>query len=177
VEPSQWAIIVYEQIEGRRVKAKEHERKMMSKKTGHVPHILFVCLGNTCRSPMAEAIAKKLFGSSACITSAGIAPYFEGAVPETVKTVKACFGVDIMSHKTKDLETVKLSKFDLIIAMDYYVFERITVCNPSLNDRLLKWDIEDPYGKDMDAYTKCAKRIEQYVRALLDELDHTESSV
>ncbi len=149
----------------------ERERdEIVKTKRNRKPHLLFVCLGNTCRSPIAEAIAKKIFGSAAKVTSAGIAPYFEGAQAETIETVGSCFGVDISGHKTRGLEEIQMSDVDHVIAMDYSVFEQLVSCNPSITDKIIRWDVKDPYGQGLGTYIECAKQIEQHVNALFDEL-------
>ena len=124
---------------------------------------------------MAEAIAKKIFGSTANVASAGIAPYFEGAVPETIETVMSCFGIDISNHKTRGLEEVALQHVDYIIAMDHHVFAQIIACNPSIKDKLIKWDIKDPFGKGAISYHECASNIEQCVKDLFAELKQASS--
>jgi len=61
-------------------------------------HLLFVCYGNICRSPMAEGIARKRLGASAEVASAGIGATGGPAAEEAVLVMKLVYGQDISSH-------------------------------------------------------------------------------
>jgi protein-tyrosine-phosphatase len=121
--------------------------------------ILFVCYGNTCRSPMAEGLAKLLLGSKERIESAGLVPFFEGSVPEAIQVLQDTYNTDISQHKTKNLAEVEIKVFDQIIVLDLYVFETLKNSLPSLSNKLILWDTQDPFGKDIDNYRKTAKKI------------------
>jgi len=127
-------------------------------------NILFVCYGNTCRSPMAEGLAKLLMGSKERIESAGLVPVFEGAAPEAIKVLQDIYNTDISQHKTKNLADVEIKVFDQIIVLDLYVFETLKNRLPSLSNKLILWDIQDPFGKDIDNYRKTAKKIHDRIR-------------
>lgn len=65
--------------------------------------LLFVCYGNTCRSPMAEGLAKKILEYKAQVESDGLAPVFDGATPETITVMRELFQVDISTHQTRNV--------------------------------------------------------------------------
>ena len=82
--------------------------------------LLFVCTGNTCRSPMAQALAQKIFTDKNIIgqiDSAGIfANPFQGASVNSILAMKD-FGIDISNYKSKQITKNMLDENDFIIAM------------------------------------------------------------
>jgi len=132
-----------------------------------VKSILFVCYGNTCRSPMAEGLAKKLLPDHVDIQSAGLSPVFEGAVEETVEIMKDESGVDISSHRTRSIVDVEPERFDYIIVLDAGVHEMLKYRYPRLLDRMILWDIPDPFGHDREAYERAAEKIRQLIQKKL----------
>ena len=133
----------------------------MDKKTSEIEHknILFVCYGNACRSPMAEGMAKKALGDRIRVESAGLAPSFDSATPEAVRTVKELYSVDISHHVPKNVVEMPLRDYDLIIVLDSYVHNTIKKLATDLKDKLMLWDIEDPYGSELDVYRRVAEKI------------------
>jgi protein-tyrosine-phosphatase len=69
--------------------------------------ILFVCEGNTCRSVMAEALAKERFRESVRVASAGIHPQSASDARPAINALKAHFGVDTAGHTPRDVRTVE----------------------------------------------------------------------
>lgn len=129
--------------------------------------ILFVCYGNVCRSPMAEGLAKHLIGSSARIESAGLAPLLSGATPDAVATLSQLYDVDISHHKAKSIADISINLFECIIVLDRYVFDLLKNRFPSHGDIFILWDIEDPFGKDMEAYRQTAEKIKKLIEKYL----------
>jgi protein-tyrosine-phosphatase len=120
---------------------------------------LFVCFGNTCRSPMAEGLAGKLMQGQLRFESAGISDAFVGAQPEAVEVMQDVYGVDISSHVTREVSEELLRRFDGTIVLDSYVFNVIKNQFPQWEERLYLWDIDDPYGRPKKAYEQTAKLI------------------
>ncbi len=129
--------------------------------------ILFVCYGNTCRSPMAEGLAKHFLGDKFRIESAGLAPVLNGATHEAVEICQEEHGIDISHHITRSVADIPITFFDLIVILDSYVFEALKNRYPSLSDRLILWDIEDPYGQDRTAFQKTAEKIKTLIEKQL----------
>ena len=129
--------------------------------------ILFVCYGNTCRSPMAEGLAKKSLGERACVESAGLAPVFDSAADEAVTTVRILCGVDISHHVPRSVTETPLRSFDWIIILDGYVFKTMKKLASDLEGKLVFWDIPDPFGKDMGFYKSTADKIWNCIRDFL----------
>ncbi len=130
--------------------------------------ILFICYGNTCRSPMAEGLAKKVWGDRVRIESAGLVPVFDGATPEAIDVLLKMYGVDISSHRTRNIADVPLDEFDQIIVLDVYVYETLSRRYPLRSDKFSLWDIEDPFGKNLEAFKKTAT-------SLLDKIEKNQT--
>ncbi len=82
--------------------------------TGKVGSILFCCTLNAVRSPMAEGLAKRLFGTRVYVDSAGVK---RDAVDPFVVAALDEIGVDIRRHKAKTIEEMHDSSFDVIVTL------------------------------------------------------------
>jgi protein-tyrosine-phosphatase len=130
--------------------------------------ILFVCSGNTCRSPMAEGIAHKILGSNVHMESAGTHAHIrDPPAANAVKTIRDEFGVDISSHRSRNVKDVHIEDFDYIIPMNDAIEDDLKTNYPSLRPKLLpSWGIDDPYGGDLYTYTETAIRIQKHMKEL-----------
>lgn len=82
--------------------------------------ILMVCLGNICRSPLAEGILKsKLSSESFVVDSAGTAGYHVGELPDgrSIEVARK-YGIDITNQRSRKFTKADFDKFDIIFAMD-----------------------------------------------------------
>lgn len=82
--------------------------------------VLMVCLGNICRSPLAEGILAGMADPAACeVDSAGTAGYHVGKPPDQRSVrVAAAYGIDISRQRCRQFEVADFDRFDYIFAMD-----------------------------------------------------------
>lgn len=130
-------------------------------------HLLFVCLGNICRSPMAAAFAEKFLGDQVHSESAGINPVYDQATPEAIRVMSER-GIDISDHQSMAVREVDLDGFDHVIALTPSI--RAMLPPVKQHERIVTWDIADPYGGDLAEYRECATEIERELKAFLDRL-------
>lgn len=99
------------------------------------PSILFVCLGNICRSPLAEGIYRHLTAATSekpVIASAGIGNWHVGNPPDrrSIK-VAASHGIDISRQRARQVQAEDFSAFDLVVAMDSSNLARLFALRPA----------------------------------------------
>jgi arsenate reductase len=127
--------------------------------------VLFICVGNTCRSPMAEAIARALGDGDVVAASAGIMPFgrIVGATRDTLDEL----GYDSSDLTSKGLDDVDLGSFDVIVSL--LGPAGLSGLPRTLGIDLESWSIRDPYGEDDVTYTAVARELERRIRRLLTE--------
>jgi protein-tyrosine-phosphatase len=126
--------------------------------------ILFVCLGNICRSPIAEAMAQEILGEDVRVESAGlIAMTGNRATPEAVESARER-GFDIRHHRARNLAEIDLTSFDRIVALNRDIAERLESDYDVSPESLVIWEVDDPFGLDADVYRACASEIERALR-------------
>ncbi|ADX66731.1 MULTISPECIES: low molecular weight protein-tyrosine-phosphatase [Weeksella] len=81
--------------------------------------IMMVCLGNICRSPLAEGILQHKLGNNYTVESSGTARWHEGKKPDQRSiAVAKKHGIDISQHQAQQFVPIMFSDFDMIFAMD-----------------------------------------------------------
>jgi arsenate reductase len=128
--------------------------------------VLFICLGNTCRSPMAEAIARAIGGDRIVAYSAGLTP--TGRVAAGTLNALQRLGYPTAGLASKGLDDVPLEEMDVIVSL--VGPDGLRLLPASLTAARLSWSLRDPYGDDDTVYDAVARRLEVQVRDLLDEL-------
>ena len=113
--------------------------------------LLFVCVGNSCRSQMAEGIARNL-GHDAM--SAGTHPASEVS-PNALRTLESR-GIGIEGLYPKPVDGIDWQSFDMVISMGCGVS-----CPLIRIDQ--DWNLEDPVGQSIDVFEKCADKIREYI--------------
>jgi arsenate reductase len=123
--------------------------------------VLFVCIGNSCRSQMAEAFARRYAADDLEVRSAGLAPATIIA-PMTRETL-AEWNLSIDDHFPKGLESLAHERFDVIVNISGFPLK---VQAP----RIIDWSVEDPIGKSAAIYRAVAKQVEGLVMGLIMDL-------
>ncbi len=146
--------------------------------------ILFVCAGNTCRSPMAAALCEKKLSEKLNCTvdeievrgyKIGSAGLMGGTgIPASTEVVSICAreGIELSKHRSRALTCAEAEASDYIFAMNRSNRERVLEICPAAAEKCLLLDaggqISDPIGAGDDVYEKCAQQIE---RALVERID------
>lgn len=148
--------------------------------------ILFVCMGNICRSPIAAGIMRKLLDdvglSDYHVDSVGTKDWNLGHSADS-RAVQACArkGVDIKRHSARQVAVADFEKFDLIFVVDDQNERDLRRIAPKcMQDRIHRLpdpqnpqgflDVPDPYHGDARGFASCFDLLEDSLRVVLNEL-------
>jgi arsenate reductase len=112
--------------------------------------LIFICLGNSCRSIMAEALARHHFGEAVVAASAGIHPL--GFVAPLTLEALAEIGVSTAGLRSKGLEDIDFSACDLAVNLTNYSLNNLLP--RTFPGRLLHRPVFDPYGGSLEDYRR-----------------------
>jgi arsenate reductase (thioredoxin) len=133
---------------------------MEQKKT----HVLFVCFGNACRSPMAEAIARTDAGDVIEAASAGLYPL--GEIPLHTREALKQNGYSADGLDSKRIAPEAWKRADLVINLS----GRLRELEFEEYEKVQDWDVGDPYGEDAATYQRILEDIRGRVRDLAQRL-------
>jgi len=128
--------------------------------------ILFVCTGNTCRSPMAAALMRRLLAENELndieVLSAGLAATNEPASRHAIEAV-AEYGLDITNHRSHSVTRDLWESADVIAVMGESHANMLTAlgADPA---RILVLGISDPYGGNLDQYRQARDQIAEALK-------------
>ncbi len=133
---------------------------------GDKKKVLFVCVGNSCRSQMAEGFARAYGKDKVEVQSAGTAAsgIVNGAAIQAMREK----GIDISSQRSKQLTDDMLEWADVVITLGCCSAEEL--CPVDFEGIKEDWPIEDPLGMPWEVMERVSDDIERRVRGLLEEL-------
>lgn len=124
--------------------------------------IAFICIGNACRSQMAEGLMRHLGGPELNIYSAGSAP--AGFVAKEARDALRELNIDISHHYSKGVEDLPKIEWDYVITMGCGDF-----CPTLKAKNYLEWDIADPVGLPLGEFRKVRDELARRIKALVTE--------
>jgi len=151
--------------------------------------VLFVCTGNICRSPMAEALLRDLLRREGLegieVWSAGLHALVGEEAPATSQRLLSQRGIDLSGHRGRQIDRGLIDQADLILVMDRYQLAILESLFPESKGRVLPLrqfasdgggEIQDPFGGDEEEYRLCLCRIEECMPGLLKRIRSHSSS-
>ena len=135
--------------------------------------ILFLCDGNTCRSPVAEAVMnKKAFeqGIDIVSESAGLQAFSGDEANEYSVKAAERLGVDISGHRSRKFSPYMAEEYNLFVVMTSEQKKSLREFIAEEQIYILSDGIADPYGENEEAYCECAEKISEGIDRLITEL-------
>ena len=135
--------------------------------------IVFVCTGNTCRSPMAEGMFRVMLREHGItgvdVTSCGLGAFPGMPASDYAVEAAAAYGADIARHRSRPLSRYLLDAGDLFVCMTENHRQLLLPYLPTEKLRVLSGGVADPYGGTPEQYRLCAAQIRDGLPTLLKE--------
>lgn len=137
--------------------------------------ILIVCVGNICRSPLAEGLLRDRLekaGKQVRVESAGLGALVGKPADPLSVELAAELGVDLTAHRARQLTPELLREFELVLVMEAWQVKDVERLSPTTRGRVYRlghwgdFDIPDPYRKPRGAFERALARIQEGVEGL-----------
>lgn len=134
-------------------------------------NIIFVCTGNTCRSPMAEALFKANLTQDEKLNievkSYGLAVFGSDTANENAVKVMRERNIDISAHRSTPLSRLAVENADLIVTMTESRTDALLSAGVP-NEKLMTLNVPDPFGGSIEDYRRCADEIAAKLESVYD---------
>lgn len=136
--------------------------------------IVFLCTGNTCRSPMAAALFEKLLSdrrkTGYTVKSCGLAAFAGDTATEHSIEVMRENGIDLSGHRASPANILLLDGAELIVCMTEAHKNALIKAGIS-PEKITVMNIPDPFGGTLDDYRECAEKIKTELVKIYEKLD------
>ena len=146
-------------------------------------HIIFVCTGNTCRSPMAEVLLREALVArgidSVTVSSAGTGAWDGAPVSEGAYLVGLEHGLDLSDHRARLLSRDLVREADLVLAMSGHHLARVAELGGEHKVHLLgsyagrdaaRAEVTDPFGADLTSYRTTFAELQELIGAVVNRV-------
>ena len=136
---------------------------------------MFICSGNTCRSPLAEGLFKKYLQENKItdieVSSAGVGAFPGDAVSINSILVAGNRGVDISDHRARNVNPEHLITTDLFFCMSES--HKAVLSRHCDESKIIVLNVPDPFGRPIEVYEECAKQLESKFPEILERIQNT----